>query len=933
MLKKFPAEEYKLPFFVEEGFVRKCCPSCGEYFWTQNSDQETCGESTSDGCACYTFLNNPPTIKKYSLSEMRESFLSFFEKHHHTRINPYPVVARWREDIYLTHASIIDFQPYVTDGIVPPPANPLVIAQPCIRLVDISNTGPTFGRHLTIFEMGGHHAFNYPDKEVYWKNDTVKYHHGFMTDVLGIKSEEVSYKESVWIGGGNAGPDVECIIGGLEVGTLVFMQYKVVNGEFNKLPIRTVDTGYGLDRLTWLSQGVPSCFHAIYGNLLEKIFSLAHLDDIDDKLLLAVARHSGLVTIDKKANRLIARKKVAERIGLPVDELEKTLVPIENSFAIADHTKCLSFMLSEGIVPSNIKEGYLARMLFRRTYRLLQNLNMNPEKLFEILDMQVNFWSKDYPYIKERENEIMNMIKVEEEKFKDTIKRGKGKIERIVDEIKVNKKNVFPDSKLSELYESHGITPEMVKQIANENGINVKIPSDFYASIANLHMNTEKTIKEEKIPKKEKIIIEGLPPTKLIFYDDAYVREFEAKILKVIKGKYVILSRTAFYPEGGGQPADKGFLLVNEEKIEVIDVQKMGKVVLHKIDSGKEVKEGVNVHGVLDWNKRYALMMGHTATHLINGAARRVLGEHVWQHGAQKGVSISRIDITHYRRLTPDQIHKIETLANQAILSEIEVETAFMNRNKAESLYGFRLYQGGAVPGKDIRIVRTGDWDVEACGGTHLKNTREMGFIKIIYTERIQDGVERLGYSTGLQALVKIQKNERLLWRVSEILESSIDKLDKTAAKIVRELKRANSHNRKLIKELASKDSFVMKQSKIKQSSNKINDVLVLERDFEKEINLELMVQTANEIIKQNEATITLFFGSNEKTANILVMAGKDAVKKGFNAGDIVKKVSPIIGGGGGGRVNFAQGGGSKPEKIQEAIQKAKELIKNQIKG
>ena len=930
-LNRFPAKEYRLPFFLNEGFSRKCCPSCGEYFWTQKSDQETCGESTSDGCACYSFLKNPPTSKGFSLPEMREAFLSFFENNGHKRINPYPVVARWRDDIYLTHASIIDFQPYVTEGIVPPPANPLVIAQPCIRLVDISNTGPTFGRHLTIFEMGGHHAFNFPDKEVYWKNDTVKYHHRFMTEVLGIESEEVSYKESVWVGGGNAGPDVECIIRGLEVGTLVFMQYKVVNGKFYKLPIRTVDTGYGLDRLAWLSQGVPSCFHAIYGNLLEKIFSMANLGNIDNELLFSVARHSGLVTVDKNANQLLARKKVAERVGLSVDDLGKVLTPIENAFAIADHTKCLSFMLSEGIVPSNIKEGYLARMLFRRTYRLLQNLAMDPELLYKIIAMQVDFWCKDFPYIKEREEEIIEMIKVEEEKFECTIKRGRGKIERIVDEIKNNNKKIFPERDLSELYGSHGIPPEMVKQIANNKGIKVEIPSDFYTSLADRHMQTEKKVVEEEKAYKDKINIGEIAPTELIYYDDVYAKEFEAKILKVINGTYLILNRTAFYPEGGGQPADHGFLVIKEKKIEVVDVQKKGNVVLHKIKKAIEAKEGDAVYGILDWDKRYALMKAHTATHLINGAARRVLGEHVWQHGAQKGVKSSRIDITHYRRLTPKEIHRIETLANQAIIAEIKVTTSFMNRSQAEALYGFRLYQGGAVPGKDIRVVKTGDWDVEACGGTHLKNTREMGFIKIIYTERIQDGVERLGYSVGLQALAVIQQNEKLMWKVSEILGSPLNKLDKTASKIIIELKKANSQNRKLIKDLAEKESMSFGQGKTAQSSMEINGIIVLDRDFENEINLELMVQTANEMIKQNEAMVTIFFGANDKTASILVMAGKVAVKKGVNANLVVKKVSPIIGGGGGGRVNFAQGGGIKPEKIKEAIQKAKEILEDQI--
>ncbi|MEM2875814.1 MAG: alanine--tRNA ligase-related protein, partial [Candidatus Bathyarchaeia archaeon] len=162
VLRTFPVEEYRLHFFEENDYVRKRCKKCGDFFWTQKSEQEVCGESNTYGCGEYSFIMKPPTRKSYQLREMREAFLSFFERHKHTRINPYPVVARWRDDLFFTHASIVDFQPYVTNGEIPPPANPLVISQPCLRFVDLDNVGPTFGRHLTIFEMGGHHAFNYP---------------------------------------------------------------------------------------------------------------------------------------------------------------------------------------------------------------------------------------------------------------------------------------------------------------------------------------------------------------------------------------------------------------------------------------------------------------------------------------------------------------------------------------------------------------------------------------------------------------------------------------------------------------------------------------------------------------------------------------------------------------------------------------------------
>jgi alanyl-tRNA synthetase len=608
------------------------------------------------------------------------------------------------------------------------------------------------------------------------------------------------------------------------------------------------------------------------------------------------------------------------------------LIPIENAFAVTDHTKCLSFILSEGIVPSNIHEGYLARLLFRKVYRLLRSLNMDVERLYHVVDMQVDYWSKDYPHIKTMRNEITEMLKVEEEKFKETLKRGEGMVKRIAAELKAKRVSRLPEATLSELYDSHGLPPEIVKESAEAEGVTVEVPENFYALIADRHMQADKPVEEEEV--KAEVTLETavaeLPSTEQMYYADAYVKEFDAKVLKVINGKYVVLDRTYFYPEGGGQPSDHGFLVFGNVKAEVVYVQKVGRVILHKIKGSIAPKEGAAVKGVLDWDKRYTLMKAHTATHLVNGAARRVLGEHVWQHGTQKGVESTRLDISHYRRLTPEEIHKIETLANQAVLADMPVTTAWMPRSEAESRYGFRLYQGGAVPGKDIRVVKTGDWDVEACAGTHLKRTGEIGFLKIVYTERIQDGVERLGYAVGLHALKAVQQQERLLWKVSETLSAPVEKLDKTAEKLVEELKEANSEKRKLVKELAAKESAIG-MTEMAGVAQEIDGIMLVKRDFQEEIDVNRMVQTANEMIKRNEATVTLFYGADGKNARVLVMAGKAAVKKGVKANDVVRAVSPIIGGGGGGKPNFAQGGGTQPEKLPDAVKAAEETIRKQL--
>jgi alanyl-tRNA synthetase len=937
---RFTAEDYALPFFKQEGFVRKHCPRCGEYFWTQNEKQESCGESSSDECGYYTFISNPATKESFSLSEMREAFLSFFEKNGHTRIKPYPVVARWRKDIYLTHASIIDFQPYVTEGISPPPANPLVISQPCIRLTDISNTGPTFGRHLTIFEMGGAHAFNYPDKEVYWKDETVRFHHRFATEVLGIKSEEVIYKEDVWVGGGNAGPDVECIVRGLEVGTLVFMQYKVVGEEFVKLPIRTVDTGYGIDRFTWISQGVPSLFQAIYGNLVDKILGMAGITNVDNDFLARVAKYSGLVSVDKNANRMVTRRRVAKLTRIDLETLEKVLVPIENAWAVTDHTKTLSFMLSEGVVPSNIQEGYLARLLFRRVYRLMRTLNMEPAKLYDIVDMQVNYWSKDFPRLKEMQNDIIEMLKVEEEKFEDTLKRGEGMVKRIASDLKAKGTGKLPMDTLTELYDSHGLPPEIVKQAAEKEGVQVEVPENFYALIAKRHMQASKPVEEEETQAEKTLekVAEQLPATEQLYYADVYMKEFDAKVQEITNDKYVVLDRTCFYPEGGGQPADHGWLSIGAAKFDVVDTQKIGKVIAHKLGASPTFKEGSTVHGVLDWDRRYSLMKAHTVTHLINGAARRVLGEHVWQSGTQKGLETSRLDISHYRRLSSEEVHKIEMLANQAIAANMKVETTWLPRNEAEARYGFRLYQGGAVPGKDIRVVKTGNWDVEACAGTHLASTLEVGFVKIVYTERVQDGVERLGYAVGLEALKAVQKQESLLWKVSEVLTAPVEKLDKTAEKVARELKETNAAKRRLEKKLADIESNVQGSADISSSFSlprkevtEIAGKKVFTIDYLDDNDINRMIRTTTEITKNQGGTIVVSYSATPTSGTIIMSGSMDVTKAGFDAGKIIKEIAPLFGGGGGGKPYFAQAGGIKPNKIPDAVEATKKAIKEQL--
>ncbi|MBX5327240.1 MAG: alanine--tRNA ligase [Candidatus Bathyarchaeia archaeon] len=923
MKKRFPASEYHVPFFDENGYVRKLCPKCKEYYWTQDPKRKTCGESTAEGCAPYTFINNPPTKKAYSLSEMREQFLSFFEKKRHKRIKPYPVVSRWRDDLYFTSASIVDFQPYVTDGLVLPPANPLVISQPCIRFVDVDNVGPTFGRHLTIFEMGGHHAFNFPDKEVYWKDETVRLHHEFVTKALGIPSEEVIYKEDVWSGGGNAGPDLETIVRGLELATLVFMKFKVVDGEFVELPIRTVDTGYGIERYTWVSQGALSGFHAVYGKVLNEIMEMAGIKAVDEELLARVAAFSGRMNSEKVTNKATAWAEVARCINVKPKELGEIMAPLENAFAVADHTKCLAFMLAESVVPSNVEEGYLARLMIRRTYRLLKALGIE-DKLSEIVDLQIKTYSKDFPHLREMRDEIQTMLSVEREKYLQTLERGRLLVKRITQELKAKKAAKVPSETLVELYDSHGLPPEVVRETATEDGVAVEVPDNFYAMIAARHLSAEPKEKGG-LAKKLESSVADLPETVMLYYRNPYQTRFEAEVLRVLGDRYVVLDKTIFYPEGGGQPADSGVLEFGDKKCRVVDVQKVGKAIVHVVD-GDVPKQGVRVKGAIDWERRYSLMKAHTATHLIMGAARRVLGEHVWQAGTQKDMERSRLDIAHFRRLTLEETQRIEELANKALQEHIPVECEWLPRTEAETKYGFRLYQGGAVPGKEIRVVRVGDWEVEACAGTHVRNTGELGYLKILHTERVQDGRERFVYTAGLQAVRASQENERLIAKLAEIINAPVEKLVPTTERLLAEWKNARKEKEQLIKELASGKAGYAEEMK----TTVIGKVKFVTREFEP-LDVDRMIKTGEELRRREPDAVFFFVGKDERTVRFVVMAGKEAVKNGADAAEIARTVAPVLGGGGSGRPDFAQGGGTKTDKTTEATKIVQETLRKQV--
>jgi alanyl-tRNA synthetase len=919
-------DEYQLDFFSENGFVRKQCSKCGSHFWTRDTERATCGDAP---CDPYSFIGNPVFKKTFDLAEMREYFLNFFEDRGHTKLERYPVIARWRDDIYLTIASIADFQPFVTSGQVPPPANPLTISQPCIRLSDLDAVGRS-GRHLTTFEMMAHHAFNKKDEELYWKDRTVELCDELLNS-LGVDPMAVTYKEEPWAGGGNAGPCVEVLVGGLEIATLVFMDLKqskdgeiVIKGEnYQKMDNYIVDTGYGLERFVWASKGSPTIYDAVFPNIVNELMDLAGIEhELDNSeyanILSQNARLAGLMDVSEKANLFELRKQVAFSIGTTVEKLSSIMEPVETIYAITDHTRCLTFMLADGVIPSNVKAGYLARLVLRRTLRMMKDMGITIP-LSDIVKMHVHNLP-EYPEFQEKLDVIEDILYHEERKFADTLERGKRMIQKSAKHYKEAGEKI-PLVTLIEMYDSHGIPPEISKQAASEVGVDVDLPDNFYSLVAEGHSKAEE--KEVKVfPYAERV--SKLPKTKKLFYDEPTRMNFESVVLDIFDN-HLVLDSTFFYPEGGGQPADHGTITVEDVVHKVIDVQAVGGVVVHILDEIKDeshIRKGDMAFGKVNEERRMAHACHHTATHIVNDAARKVLGDHVWQAGAQKFVDKARLDISHYKRISQEELNQIELIANRTVMENQRVTAEWMDRIEAEKKYGFGLYQGGVPPGSIIRVLKVAD-DIEACAGTHCVNTGLVGPIKMLKTERIQDGVERIEYAAGLAAVRAMQQMESYLSQSADALRVRPEHLPSTIERFFNEWKEFKKENQRLKEDLAHVHVMQMANEAVNIGDVRLVAAVVPNADIDE------LVKIAGELATNKDIVVLL--ASDSAGVKIAGAAGVDSLKAGADAGKLVRKMSEIVGGGGGGKPGMARGGGEDVDKIDEALEVGRNLLEEQI--
>jgi alanyl-tRNA synthetase len=849
-----------------------------------------CPEDADD---TYSFIGDPPTTKRFDYTESWKQVEEFFVKNGHTSVSRYPVVCRWRDDLYFTIASIVDFQRVMGSKVVFEfPANPLVIPQTCLRFKDLENVGVT-GRHFSSFCMIGQHSI--PDSNGYWKDECVDLDFRLLTEQFGIKKEEVVFVEDVWAGGGSFGSSLEYFVRGLELGNAVFTEFQGELGKHTVLDQKIIDMGAGLERFAWITMGTPTAYDCCFGPITNHLMQKIGIDSDSEmlrKYFTAISKN-----LEIYDDLIDVRKHAVKNTGLTDDQVRKIITPLEGMYLIADHLRTLIFAIADGALPSNVGGGYNLRMMIRRIRGTVDRMNLKLD-IDELVDMHIDYLKDTYPELDSKRQDVKTILKIESQRYVES----KSRMKKIAAKVKGRAPSV---DELITLYESDGVTPEYLKEI---NAIS-EIPSSFYAKLSDLHQSDKKKTVEQ-------LSIEDLPETEMLFYKDDPM-SFDAKVLRVIDD-LVVLDRTSFYARGGGQEPDYGTISGSK----VVDVNKHGGVILHKLE-GDIPKEGDTVSCKVDETRRSNITKNHTSTHILNASSRKILGSWVWQHSAFKDDDHARLDITHHSSLTKKQKQEIEDAANDMIKQDLPVTIEYFDRGTAEQKYGFRIYQGGVVPVKSVRIVSIEDKDIEACGGTHVKKTGDIKLIKITRTKRIQDGVIRIEFVSGNTAQEYVNEQKLSLAEMSE--------MKKSKEWIEREREENKEETRRIIPLII--EDFLKKNTNTNDKKIIWNDIHLEKTDFGKLCFVSSSVydeffhmNLGKQLIKKDSSLVYFGIFEDNNMSRIIAYAGENVPEK-KNAKSLVTEISKILGGAGGGDAKFAQGGGKNRDKMTDALSKAKSMV------
>ncbi len=878
-------------------------------------------------------------MKKLGLHEAREEFLKFFKEKEHLVAPSYPLVPINDKSLLLINAGMAPLKPYFL-GAEEPPKSRMTTCQKCVRTGDIENVGKT-SRHGTFFEMLGNFSFG-----DYFKKEAIKWAWEFITERMEISSEKLwvsvyldddeaynIWKDEIKIDEdrivrlgkddnfwelevGPCGPCSEIYVDRgekygcgqedckpgcdcdryVEVWNLVFSQYdKDEKGNYNPLPNPNIDTGMGLERMATILQEA------------ENIFEIEPIKDI----LMEVEKVSGVKYGSSDKNDMSIR-------------------------VITDHIRATTFLVSDGIIPSNEGRGYVLRRLIRRAARHGKLLGLNDNFLYNLSLKVIELWKNIYPEIEANKNKIQKIIRIEEEKFQETIDQGINILNQYVAEIKEEKKTILDGKRAFKLYDTFGFPLDLTKEILEEDGLSVDEEG----------FNTEMEKQRERARRARDE--EGNAVWNSNAYSEFDIEEnseflgykeleCNSKVVSIFKGQsmvntleegeegVIILDKTPFYAESGGQIGDTGLLKNDSFEGSVTDTKKeSGRIYLHftKVNQGN-INVGDTVKAIVDKEKRLNISRNHSVTHILHKALKEVLGEHVNQAGSLVMADRLRFDFSHFEGLTIKELNEIEEKVNTIILKDVDVETIETSVDEAKKVGAEALFD--EKYGSVVRLVKMGEYSKELCGGTHVKSSSSIGSFKILSESGIASGVRRIEAITGEYVLKYIKGIENKVDEIAGILKTNkMDIINKTKS-----LVEENKNLEKEIDKLKSKLAMSQFDDIVKETKN-INGVNIITKSIEG-MDANSLRQLGDKI-KDSLDSILLVLGTvSDDKVNFIAMATKDLTVKGIHAGKIIKEVSKIAGGGGGGRPDMAQAGGKDPSKINEALAKVEDLVRAQI--
>ena len=870
-------------------------------------------------------------MKWTSLNDLREKYLSFFESKGHLRLPSFSLVPNNDKSLLLINSGMAPMKKFFTGEVIPP-RNRVTTCQKCIRTPDLERVGHT-ARHGTFFEMLGNFSFG-----DYFKNEAIEWAWEFLTKTLEIpadllwpsiyENDEEAYDiwankigvnpahivrlgkaDNFWEhGSGPCGPCSEiyfdrgikygcgspdCKPGCdcdryMEIWNNVFSQFNNDgNGNYTELAQKNIDTGMGLERLACIMQGVDNMF---------EVDSVRRLID----------------TVCEIAGKEYG-KDASNDISIRV---------------VTDHTRSATFMISDGVIPSNEGRGYVLRRIIRRACRHGKLLGIDHPFLTQMCDVAIGESGDAYPELKEKADYIKKVLSLEEERFDTTIDQGLSILDSLISKAKGEGKDTIDGADAFKLYDTFGFPVDLTREIAEENGL--AIDEDGFKALMAEQRKRAREARASIGGWDNKDTALDVAKTEFVGYSQY---DCEAKVLAILDENgesvseisegdcSVILDKTTFYGEGGGQVGDTGSITSDSVKAIVADTKKNDGVYIHMCEGIEgTLRVGDTVKCAIDVERREAIARNHSGVHLLQAALRSVLGSHVEQAGSYVDDKVGRFDFTHFQALTDKEIEQVELLVNRKILGACPVDTVETDIDTARKSGAMALF--GEKYGKVVRMVKMGDFSTELCGGTHIDNTAKAGLFKIVTEAGVAAGVRRIEIVTGRGVLDLLERKQELIRSTARELkcqnENDIAKRALSAQDEIKGLKRE-------IESLNSKLAL-SRVSDLISSAKMVNGKAVITADLG-DMGIDAVRSLGDSIKDKNPDAVAVFAIHSGEKLNFLAVCGKGAVANGAHAGNILREVSAVTGGKGGGRPDSAMSGGRDISKIADALALVEKLV------